>query len=741
MTVDLPVLNLSRWRNVNNQPRLEASQLSGEIRRVIYKSKDNQFAVLRLVDDTGCMQVATGMMGSLSVGQYLEMDGYWEQHPEFGRQFKVESFRIRLPSTPDGIKSFLCSAIPGIGKKTAKLIVDHFGEQTLTILNRSSKRLEEIPGIGKKKAAMVLEGWNNSTKRRESYIYLQGLGISPAYCDRLFRRYKDSATQMVRDNPYRLAAEVEGFGFQKADEIAQRLGIKSDSVDRISAASVHCLSLAVAGGHVCLPDEELVRQTVELTQQLPERVAEGIASAVRSNLLWKSDGMYYLPLLARAEMDLPNLIAKLASVSNFAGRRLHSLPGNNGIALNREQQQAVDTVAQYPLSIITGGPGVGKTTVVGEIVRRAKVARLQIALAAPTGRAAKRLSESTNMKAVTLHRLLQFDPIKKTFQKNFIKKLEHDLLVIDEVSMLDILLAQALFRAIKPGASVVLVGDADQLPSVGPGRILADFLSSKWFRVTRLVQIFRQAQNSHIISNAHRVNQGLLPEKPPANFKELSDFYWIEQDDPDKTLVMIEKLLTERIPARFHLNPIDDVQVLTPMNRGSCGTVAINEFLQNILNPEGGLEFHLGNRSFRIGDKLMQTSNNYDKNVFNGDLGRLGHIDLGMRRFTVIFDGQRRVSYNFEEGDQLSHAYAITIHKSQGSEFPVVILPLLTQHYIMLRRNLLYTAMTRARKLLILVGSRKAVRMAIDDVRVEPRYTLLPQRLAMVKGTNSGGPP
>ena len=719
---------------MNNQQELTLARLRGEIRRVVFENEDTQFAVLKVVDDSGLEHAATGPMAGLTAGQYLEMEGYWERHPEFGRQFRAESYRIRLPSTADGIKRFLSGgAIPGIGKKTAGLIVDYFGDQTLVVLDNFAKRLEEVPGIGKKKAAAVIKGWRESAGRRESFIFLQGLGITPAYCARLFKRYGDAAPQVVRKNPYRLAEEVDGIGFLKADEIARSLGIAPDSIDRLAAAAVFSVNTLVGNGHVCLPLTELIRQTSELSGQPPAQAEAGIEAAIERRLLRRLDDMIYTPQLARAETELPELVASMALVRKFAGQRMHPVPGNNGIVLNREQQRAVDTVSAAPLSIITGGPGVGKTTVVGEIVRRAEAAGLRIGLAAPTGRAAKRLSDSTGLTAKTLHRLLQFDPGSNRFQMDSSSPLEVDLLIVDEVSMLDILLALALFRAVRPGTSVVLVGDADQLPSVGPGTVLASFLESEWFQVTRLVQIFRQAENSRIITNAHRVNRGLLPEKPQPGSQALSDFYWIEQDDPDKALAVIEKMVAERIPARFRFDPVDDVQILTPMNRGSCGTVAINERLQALLNPGDKPEFRFGERIYRAGDKLMQTTNNYEKNVFNGDLGRLGRISLKEKTFTVIFEGSRLVEYNFDEADQLCRAYAITVHKSQGSEFPVVILPFLSQHYMMLQRNLLYTAMTRARKLLILVGSRRAVQMAVDNARLEPRFSLLTQRLAALR--------
>lgn len=708
--------------------------ISGEIRRILFDSGDGRYAVLRLADGSGAEHVLCGPLCGLAPGQNIEAEGRWEKHAEFGNRFRAEKFRLRLPSTPEGIKRFLGSgAIPGIGGRTAEIIVDHFGDQTLTILDRFSKRLQEVPGIGPKKAEAIIQGWRESAARRESYIFLQGLGITPAYCARLFRQYGERAPDVVRANPYRLAEEVDGIGFLKADEIAGALGIARDSVDRMAAACVYTVNTLVGSGHVCCPEPELLRQTAELANQKPERASAGLEAALERGLLRRSDGMIYTPLLLRAETELPKLIAALATARRFAGQSLRPLAGGTPVVLNAGQLAAVEGVSRTPLSIITGGPGVGKTTVVGEIVRRARAAGVPLALAAPTGRAAKRLSESTGVTAKTLHRLLQFDPATGRFTHGTGSPLSCRLLIVDEVSMLDLLLAQALFRALRPGTSVVLVGDADQLPSVGAGTVLASFLASGWFSVTRLTQIFRQAENSRIIVNAHRVNRGQLPENLPLRPGELTDFYWIEQDDPERAVELIEKMVVERIPARFGLDPVRDVQILTPMNRGSCGTISLNARLQEQLNGGDRPQFKLGERVFRTGDKIMQISNNYEKNVFNGDFGRLGRIYFKEKKFLVLFDDGRLVEYRFEEAEQLSLAYAVTVHKSQGSEFPAVVLPFLTQHYMMLQRNLLYTAMTRAKRLLVLIGSQRAVRMAVENARLEPRFSLLTERLVELR--------
>lgn len=707
----------------------ERQTLRGEIVRVVFENKDGSFAIIRLRGGDGRENCVLGALGGMTPGQELELEGNWEQHAEFGRQFRADHFKIVLPETPDGLRRYLSSGvIPGIGKKTAGLIVDHFGEKTIEKLDAGVSALKQIPGIGPKKAEAIANTWKESAARRDSSIFLQGLGITPAFCARLFKRYGEAAPQVVRTNPYRLAEEVDGIGFRKADEIAKALGVARDSVPRLTAAAVFTLNEMISNGNVCCTLEELMASTAELAGTKPETAKLGIEAAVERRLLRIMDGRIYTPVLARAEVELPELVAALACCTDFSGRKLRPAAGGS-LVLAEEQRQAVERVNEWPLSIITGGPGVGKTTVVAEIVRRARKAGLRMALAAPTGRAAKRLGDATGIQAKTLHRLLQFDPATNQFTHGPDAPLPCDLLIVDEVSMLDLPLALALFRAIPPGCSVVLVGDKDQLPSVGPGTVLASFLASGWFRVTQLERIFRQAEGSRIIVNAHRVNHGLMPEKPRTRGDELADFYWIEQDDPEKALAVIEKMVLERIPARFSFDPVDDVQILTPMNRGCCGTAAINERLEALLNPEGGEGFRFGERSFKAGDKIMQTANNYDKNIFNGDMGRIARVDHSAKKFTALFDGPRAVEYAFEEADQLTLAYAVTVHKAQGSEYPAVILPFLSQHYMMLQRNLLYTAMTRARKLLILVGSERAVRMAVENARLEPRSTLLTERL------------
>ena len=708
---------------------LTGTRITGEIMRVIFQNPDSGFCVAEILCDDERRLVACGIIPGCAEGQCIEADGKFEKHENFGLRFKIEEARIVPPSTIAGIERFLRYQITGIGPKTAASIVKHFGKETIRILDMYPGRLCEVPKIGKQKAATIAKAWKNARSHRDDMIFLQGLGLTPAYCQKLMRCYGEKTADIVRANPYRLAEDINGIGFLKADAVARELGFAADSVERMSAAVIFTLNNMIGDGHVCSPTDELLRRTAELTGQPVNVAARGLQSALERRLLFNEDNCCYTPYLLAAEKRLPAIVSRLANCRNFAGKRLEKIASRGDLVLDELQHQAINAVFKHPLTIITGGPGVGKTTVIGEIVRRAKAARVKLALAAPTGRAAKRMGESSGMEAKTLHRLLIFDPATGKFNYDRSNQLKCDLLIVDEVSMLDIILAYQLFQAIPDDCSVILVGDADQLPSVGPGRVLNDFIASGFFHVTKLTKIFRQSSGSRIIVNAHRVNQGALPEKAAATNNELLDFYWIEQDDPEYCANLIAKMVSERIPERFGFDPMSEVQVLCPMNRGSCGTAALNEQLSTLLNKNADKQFQFGSRVFKLGDRVMQTSNNYDKNVFNGDMGRIVEIDAGRKMFIVSFENSKLVDYPFDDADQLTLAYAITVHKSQGSEFPAVVIPLLSQHYMMLQRNLLYTGMTRARKLLILIGSSKAVDMAVKNIRLRPRFSRLPELL------------
>mgnify|MGYP004727312583 FL=1 len=715
---------------------LTEQTLRGRVEKVIFRNEENGFEVLSVQDVRGTLHSVCGCLPGIAEGQGVELKGHWEFHPEHGRRFRVDSCTFSLPTTLEGIEKYLASgAIKGIGAKYARAIVETFGAETLQVLDNASARLKEVPGLGRKRIEAIRKAWGESSEKRNLQLHMQSLGISTAYFNRIYALYGIQSAEVLRTNPYRLAADVDGIGFVMADRIAANAGIGKNDPQRLISGVGHTLKQIRVSGHVCMPENEFLRTLGELldVDDVHAKQALELAVQARRAVIFPAPNgvpMVYEPGLLRCEQELPLLIAGLMRTPHHFGERILKYAAPQGSKFSGEQLNAVIRAGKSPVSIITGGPGVGKTTVVAEIVRRAKAARLNLVLAAPTGRAAKRMSETTGVKASTLHRLLKWDPAKRQFVHNKSKPLPNQLFVLDEVSMLDLPLSVAFFRAVRPGAAVILVGDADQLPSVGPGSVLNDLIACGEIPVSRLTRIFRQGSGSGIIQAAHEVNEGIVPQMPAAGPEHISDFYWIEKDDPEEAALLIERLVTERIPKRFGFNPKTDIQVLSPMNRGICGTVQLNERLQMLLNPNAA-GFRSGERIFHAGDKVMQVSNNYDKGVFNGDMGVILSIRHSDNTFTVRYD-QDDVEYSFLESNQLVPAYAVTVHKSQGSEFPAVVMPVLTQHYMMLQRNLLYTGMTRARKLMILIGSRKAVSMAVRNAVREPRHSLLLERLKEV---------
>ena len=711
----------------------------GAVLRVVYASPDGSYVVLRLLDEQQRELTLVGPLTNIMEGQEVEAVGRWETHKDHGRQLHVQSCRAILPSSEEGIRRYLGSGlIPGIGPTYAGRIVEHFGTETLTVLDKYSERLREVSGIGRKRIGEIRKAWQTHAQQREVTIFLQSLGISPAYCARILTRYAVAAAEVVRRNPYQLAADIHGIGFLSADRIASRLGVEREHPLRLAAGIEYVLEQMAQNGHVCFPIEALCAEAAKILEVSAEKAGEGLTGATQAGRLVReeppadaSQPMVFLRRLLQAETDLAETLGLLLACPAPAARLEPARLGEGFRRLNAEQQGAVQQAFRSPLSIITGGPGVGKTTVVGQVVALASQLRLKVLLAAPTGRAAKRLSEATSIEAMTIHRLLQWDPTKGVFTHNPDNPLRCDLLVLDEVSMLDVILAAQLFRAVAVGTRVVLVGDQDQLPSVGPGAVLHDLIASGRIPVTHLTQIYRQDPNSRIVSNAHAVNRGQMPDLRPVPQEIKADFYWIEQDDPERAADLIARMVAERIPERFGLKPLTDIQILAPMHRGTCGTAALNERLQQTLNPAGQRpEFAFGERHFRVGDRVMQTVNNYDKGVFNGELGQITAIDYRAKTFSLSFD-VGVVDYEWAEAEQILHAYAVTVHKSQGSEFPAVIMPLLTQHYIMLQRNLVYTAMTRARKLLIMIGTRRALAIALGNNTPMLRHTRLVQRLSL----------
>lgn len=713
--------------------------LSGTVDRVVFHNPESGFAILR-VQTAGTPGLVTVAANSPRVvaGEFLEAVGRWADDPEFGKQFNASSIRLLPPSTIDGIEKYLGSGlVKGIGKHYAKKIVAVFGAQTLHVIDESPTYLKEIRGIGAKRIQKIRESWVQQKAVREIMVFLQSHGVGTGQASRIYRTYGDRALGIVRENPYRLADDVWGIGFQTADQLALKMGYDPQAIPRAEAAIRLVLKEASGEGHCALPESQMYEQAAQRTgigletlqAAAQRRIDQG--DLVRETVL-TPEPWIYLRNLHQAEAGIAErLVALLEGAHPLQSFDVESaLAGvekTMAISLAPSQREALRSAAASRVLVITGGPGVGKTTLVRGILEIYGRSTLRIHLCAPTGRAAKRLAESTGREAKTIHRLLEFD--HRGPQRDADTPLEVDLLIVDETSMVDVTLMHQLLRALPASACLILVGDADQLPSVGPGNVLAEILRVKGIPAVRLTQVFRQAQESGIVRAAYRILQGEMPESAPDG--KLGDFYVIEAESPAAILERILALIQDRIPARFGLDPVKEIQVLTPMNRSDLGVKKLNLDLQAILNPPDGQdapEVARFGTSFRQGDKVMQTRNNYQKEVFNGDVGRIHAIDGENQELSVDYDG-RIVVYEFDELDELMLAYALTIHKSQGSEYPAVVVPLHTQHYLLLQRNLLYTAVTRGRRLVVLVGSRKAISLAIQRHATANRYTALSARL------------
>lgn len=712
----------------------ETTTIEGVLARVAYQSPDTGWSVVELDTEERGAVTATGALLGVQVGEQLRLTGRFETDQRFGEQFRVDSYLALVPSTKKGIERYLGSGvIDGIGPKMAKKLVAHFGEDVLDIIEKQPERLREAPGIGRVLAERITSGWGDQRAVKDVMIFLQGHGVSPALAARILRFYGDQTVAVLRTDPYRLAEEIHGIGFLTADRIAAEIGIAKDAPARLEAGILHSLRQASDDGHTFLPQAETLARAERLLGQ--DRAAiihalDSLASASRivQHQLDGGDAVF-LSHLERAETQLA---ARLRSLARRAApplaidldRALADYEKRAGIALASAQRDAIGRAVREKILVITGGPGTGKTTLVRGIVDLLAGKGLKIQLAAPTGRAAKRLGEATGEAAKTIHRLLEFEPKEMRFQRDAETPLAGDVVIIDEASMLDTLLAHHLLEAVPAGARLVLVGDVDQLPSVGAGRVLSDIIDSGVVPVVRLETIFRQAKRSLIVDSAHRIRRGQLPSLGAG---PEDDFFFIARGAPDKTLATLLELVTARIPGHFGLDPHADIQVLTPMQRGLLGAANLNVELQALLNPHG-TSLARGSRILRVGDRVMQMRNNYDLEVFNGDIGRVDGIDKTKRQLLVTVDG-RTVRFPFAVLDELSLAYACSIHKSQGSEFPCVVIALEAQHFIMLERNLLYTAVTRGKRLVVVVGNRRALRCAVERQTAHQRHTLLAPRL------------
>ena len=721
--------------------------LEAVLERLTYVNDETGYTVARVATDrsSDLLTVVGALLGA-QPGESLRLVGRWSSHPKFGRQFEVESYTTVLPATIQGIQRYLGSGlIKGIGPIFAGRIVDHFGLDTLQVIEESPGRLVEVPGLGPKRTATITAAWEEQKAIKEVMVFLQGVGVSTSLGVRIFKKYGDASISVVRNEPYRLAADVWGIGFKTADSIAQSVGIPHDSPERVKAGLQYTLSQASDEGHCYLPQPKLISEAakilgvpVELIGRcLDELVAdEGLVRETMPGPDETTEAVYLVPF-HRAEISLAGSLLRLLReradrMSPFAtvdwDKALRWLHSRTGTDLAPEQGQAVRLALTAKVAVLTGGPGCGKSFTVRSIVTLAAAKKAKITLVAPTGRAAKRLAELTGHPAATVHRLLKLRPGgDPSFDRD--NPLDLDLLVVDEASMLDLILANKLIKAVPPGAHVLLVGDVDQLPSVGAGEVLRDLLAAEAVPRVRLTQVFRQAQQSGVVVNAHRINAGV----PPVT-TGLADFFLFANDDAEATANLTVELACTRVPARFGLDPLRDIQVLTPMHRGPAGAGALNTLLQQALCPagDGRPERRAGGRVFRIGDKVTQLRNNYDKGaagVFNGTLGVVTALSIEDQTVTVRTDEDESIDYDFHELDELAHAYAMTIHRSQGSEYPAVIIPITTSAWVMLQRNLLYTAVTRAKKLVVLVGSRRALAAAVRTVGAGRRHTALAQRL------------
>ncbi|MBN2534205.1 MAG: ATP-dependent RecD-like DNA helicase [Spirochaetales bacterium] len=723
---------------------LMLTKLQGQIERITYFNEENGFTIAR-VKVYGEHELVTiaGNLMSPAPGEILSMEGEWVNHPKYGRQFKVATYQTKVPATSYGIEKYLGSGlIKGIGPVMAKRIVKVFGEETFAIIEKDVRKLTQVEGIGTKRIAIIKKAWDEQKEIREVIVFLQTHGVSSGYATKIFKQYGNQSIGIVKKNPYKLATDIFGIGFITADKIAEKLGFDKSSELRVEAGIIYVLHHLSEEGHVYYPYELLIEKCREMLQVERDVIVKafGTISLDRRIIIEdlnenpdefkENNKAVYLAKYHFCETSIARRLRYLLGSRKSAGytdpeKAIEWVQRQLSIQLAEKQKLAVKSALENKVLVITGGPGTGKTTIINAILKILSRFNCMIMLAAPTGRAAKRMVETTGYEAKTIHRLLEYNFKQGGFTRNEENPLSCDVLVVDEASMIDTILMHHLIKAVPAPALFILVGDVHQLPSVGAGTILKDIIESGSVPVVTLTEIFRQAKESQIIINAHKINQGIIPHFSLQ--QDDTDFYFIQQEDPARVLDIIIKLVKQRIPDKFGFDPINDIQVLTPMHKGIIGAGNLNTELQNALNP-GENTLVSGMKSFRVNDKVMQIRNNYDKEVFNGDIGRISAMDRENQEVIIIFDG-RKVAYDYADLDEITLSYAVSVHKSQGSEYPAVVIPLLTQHYILLQRNLIYTAVTRGKKLVVLVGTKKALAIAVKNDKTQKRYTYLRYRL------------
>ena len=736
-------------RNEPLQPALRSGEenhqtITGSVERVTYHNEQNGYTVLRFqIPGRGELVTVVGNFSAVSPGESLRLTGWWTSHPQYGDQFKTVEYAVTRPATIAGIQKYLGSGlIKGIGPVTARRIVEHFKEKTLEVIESEISSLGEVKGVSRKRLEMIQKAWEEQRAIKEVMLFLQSHAVSTHFAVKIFKQYGADSIAVVEKTPYRLAAEVYGIGFRTADQIARNLGMPADAEERLRAGLRHVLMTATEEGHCYLPACDLIErsaETLEVEDQAKledalEKMLDDGSLKVEEN---EGERAIYLPPLWQSERGVARRLKALIGQpprvdSNRVGSWLDRFAEKRGVELSEQQRRAIHLATESRVMILTGGPGTGKTFTLRAMVELFYAMRKTVALASPTGRAAQRLSEVTGREAKTIHRMLEFDPAGLRFKRNDVWPLEADVVIVDEASMIDVVLANSLIKAVDGHSQLILVGDADQLPSVGPGAVLQDLINSGLAPVARLTQVFRQAARSLIVQNAHQINRGEFPRlvKPGG---EKSDCYFIEAEEPDEVVRLIVNSVSKSLPSRFGYDPLKDIQTLSPMNRGRAGANHLNDVLQAALNPQppaapGKAEWNRGGRTLRVGDKVIQRVNNYRLEVFNGDMGMVEAIDLEDQMIAVRF-ADRLVEYDFADSLELSHGFAVTIHKAQGSEYPAVVLPLHTQHYLMLSRNLLYTALTRAKKTVVMIGTTKAIGMAMRNLEATRRFTGLAREL------------